>query len=216
MYFIKNGYSMDEVVFKFVVVDITRLMITLWTLGSFVHTLFDLGLWHMKACTICRYKGRIDDSLIRWGRVAGLFIVTLTIFAGAYAVLLRASIEYKGEGSNAEEVTESILNNELYQIEFEDKRSFRFLLGYLVEFVLALFVYYPIAVTILFSGVLGCDGRIPILGGRPREMKKEKRYEMNKRQPKILQAVHIERDGSESSVDIYYHTDDRFEDYTII
>jgi hypothetical protein len=38
MYFIKNGYSMTEVVFTFVVVDITRLMITLWTLGSFVHT----------------------------------------------------------------------------------------------------------------------------------------------------------------------------------
>ncbi len=38
MYYIKNGYSMTEVVFTFVVVDITRLMITLWTLGSFVHT----------------------------------------------------------------------------------------------------------------------------------------------------------------------------------
>jgi hypothetical protein len=175
----------------------------------------------MKACTICRYKGKIDESLSRWGRVVGLFVVMLAMFAGAYAVLLRASIEYEGEGSNAEEVTESILNNELYQIELEDKRSFRFLLGYLVEFVLALFVYYPIAVTILFSGVLGCGGRIPILGGRPREMKKEKRYEMNKRQPKILKAVNIEGNGSDSSLDMYANADRndndlRFEDYPIV
>ena len=157
----------------------------------------------MKACTICRYKGKIDESLSRWGRVAGLFLVMLAMFAGAYAVLLRASI----------------INNELHEIQFEDKRSFRFLLGYLVEFVLALFVYYPIAVTILFSGVLGCGGRIPILGGRPREMKKEKRYEMNKRQPKILKAVNIELNGSDSSLDMYANThrsdkDFRFEDYS--
>ena len=173
----------------------------------------------MKACTICRYKGKIDESLSRWGRVAGLFLVMLAMFAGAYAVLLRASIDYTGDGSNAEEIKESIINNELHEIEFEDKRSFRFLLGYLVEFVLALFVYYPIAVTILFSGVLGCGGRIPILGGRPREMKKEKRYEMNKRQPKILKAVNIELNGSDSSLDMYANThrsdnDFRFEEYS--
>ncbi|KAL3809443.1 hypothetical protein ACHAXA_007785 [Cyclostephanos tholiformis] len=219
MYYIKNGYSMTEVVFTFVVVDITRMMITLWTLGSFVHTMFDLLLWHMKACTICRYKGKIDENLMRWGRVAGLFVVVLATFAGVYAVLLRASIEYKGEGSTSEQAAESIRNNELYKIQFEDKRSFRFLLGYLVEFILALFVYYPIAVTILFSGVLGCGGRIPILGGRPREMKKEKRYEMNKRQPKILKAVNIEGNGSDSSLDYYantYRGDSRFEDHSII
>jgi hypothetical protein len=199
MYYIKNGYSMDEVVVDLGFVVVTRLMITLWTLGSFIHTVFDLLLWHTKACTICRYKGRIDESLSRWGRVFGLFVVGCAMFAGAYAVLLRASIDYKDEGSISEEVMESIKSNEIYRIEFEDKRSFKFLMGYLIEFVLAMFVYYPIAVTILFSGVLGCGGRIPILGGRPREMKKESRYEMNKRQPKILKALNIEGDGSDLS-----------------
>lgn len=201
LYFIRNGIAVEEEVFTLnsrhtdftgiPVVSITKLMITLWTLGSFLHTCFDLGLWHMKACTICRYQGRIDDRLVQWGRVVGLFIVMVAIFSGGYAVLLRASIEYKGEGSIADEVEESILSNELYNVEFEDKRSFRFLLGYLVEFVLALFVYYPMAVTVLFSGVLGC-GRVPVLGGRPREMKKERRYELSKRQPRILKGVNIE------------------------
>ena len=36
----------------------------------------------------------------------------------------------------------------------------------------AFFVFYFITSTILFSGVLGC-GRIPILGGRPYELRKE-------------------------------------------
>lgn len=178
------------------VVSITKLMLTLWTLGSFLHSVFDLGLWHMKACTLCRYRGRIDERLVRWGRVLGLFIVTIAMGVGGYAVLLRASIEYKGEGSISEEVEESIMRNELYSVEFEDKRSFRFLLGYLVEFVLALFVYYPLAITVLFSGVLGCGGRIPILGGRPREMTRERRYEESKRKPKILKAVNMEDEGN--------------------
>jgi len=204
LYFIRNGISVEEEVFTLnsrhthvtgvPVVSVTKLMITLWTLGSFIHTCFDLGLWHMKACTICRYQGRIDERLVQWGRVIGLFIVMIACFAGGYAVILRATLEYKGEESLADEVEESIKHSEVYSVKFEDKRSFRFLLGYLVEFVLALFVYYPLAVTVLFSGVLGC-GRVPILGGRPREMKRERRYELSKRQPKILKA-NIEDEGN--------------------
>ena len=233
LYFIRNELGHDEEVLNIPIigysVSVTKLMITLWTLGSFIHTVFDLGLWHMKACTICRYQGNsyIDERLIRWGRVVGLFIVMIAMGAGGYAVLLRASIEYKGEGSVADEVEESIMSNELYHIEFEDKRSFRFLLGYLVEFVLALFVYYPIAVTILFSGVLGCGGRIPVLGGRPREMKKERRYEMRKARPKILKAniddeEEEEMDDCDPTSDVYatsYRDDesrDRFNEDQII
>jgi len=202
LFFVHNGVNVEEELFTvnsrhsdltgIPVVSITKLMVTLWTLGSFVHTCFDLGLWHMKACTLCRYHGRIDEHLVQRGRVVGLFIVMIAMGLGGYAVLLRATIEYEGDGSVGDEAQESIINNEVYNIKIEDKRSFAFLLGYLVEFVLALFVYYPIAVTILFSGVLGCGGRVPILGGRPREMKRELRYEMSKRQPKILKAVNIE------------------------
>lgn len=122
------------------------------------------------------------------GRLVGLFIVMIVMGVGGYAVLIRATLEYKGEGSVSEEVEQSIKNNEIYDMDVEDKRSFRFLLGYLVEFVLALFVYYPITVTILFSGVLGCKGRIPVLGGRPREVKKELRHLQKIRESKILRS----------------------------
>ena len=59
LWFIRNDISVDEEVFNInsrhtdytgiPVVSITKLMLTLWTLGSFLHTCFDLGLWHMKA-----------------------------------------------------------------------------------------------------------------------------------------------------------------------
>ncbi|KAL7518477.1 hypothetical protein ACHAWX_003299 [Stephanocyclus meneghinianus] len=207
MYFIREGINEDEELFRVNLnwlglseAIITKLMVTLWTLGSFLHMIFDLGLWHMKACTLCRYGGQIDDRIARWGRVVGLFIVVTAMAAGSYAVLLRASIEYKGAGSEGLQVEESIRNNEFYDIDFGGKRSFRFLLGYLVEFLLAMFVYYPIAVTIVFSGVLGCGGRIPVLGGRPREIKRERKYEMSKKSPRILKTLNLD-EGQMREVD---------------
>jgi len=209
LYFIHNDYGANEVLFSLnsrhskytgiPEITVTKAMITLWTLGSFLHTVFDLGLWHMKACTLCRYGGLVDEKLARMGRLVGLFIVMVVMGVGGYAVLLRATLDYKGEGSVSEEVEESIKNNEIYDVDVEDKRSFRFLLGYLVEFVLALFVYYPIAVTILFSGVLGCKGRIPVLGGRPREMKKEQIYLQKKRESKILRTLKSEGSDAPAS-----------------
>ncbi len=209
LYFIHNDYGANEVLFSLnsghskytgiPEITVTKVMITLWTLGSFLHTVFDLGLWHMKACTLCRYGGLVDEKLARMGRLVGLFIVMVVMGVGGYAVLLRATLDYKGEGSVSEEVEESIKNNEIYDVDVEDKRSFRFLLGYLVEFVLALFVYYPIAVTILFSGVLGCKGRIPVLGGRPREMKKEQIYLQKKRESKILRTLKSEGSDAPAS-----------------
>jgi hypothetical protein len=65
------------------------------------------------------------------------------------------------------------------------RKSFHFLLGYIIEFILAAFVYSPAMLTVVFTGVLGCNGRIPVLGGRPREMAKEQKYAM-KRQRYIM------------------------------
>ena len=50
--------------------------------------------------------------------------------------------------------------------------DFLFLVGYLVELFLSLFLYTPLVQTMVFSGIFGC-GCIPLLGGRPRGMRKE-------------------------------------------
>ena len=53
--------------------------------------------------------------------------------------------------------------------EIDGAQSFSFLLEYCLELGLAWFVYFPIVGTILFSGILGCNGKLPVLGGRPRD-----------------------------------------------
>ena len=49
--------------------------------------------------------------------------------------------------------------------------QFTFFVKYAVELFLAWFLYFPIFGTVMFSGILGCGGRLPILGGRPRDKK---------------------------------------------
>jgi hypothetical protein len=195
-------------------VVVTKLMITLWTLGSFVHTIFDLSVWHIKACTLCRYGGEVSDAAVKCGRRSvsleqvalhcpfigtiishqlsvslyqGVTIVVSTLAFATYLCLVRAS-----EDAKAAEVrydfsqVEDIDNSFFHPITLADsKKSFDFLAGYIIEFILAVFVYNPFILTIVFTGVLGCNGRIPILGGRPREMAKEQRYAL-KRQRYIM------------------------------
>jgi len=52
-------------------------------------------------------------------------------------------------------------------------KQFSFLVGYALELVFALFIFYFTTSTVFFSGILGC-GRVPILGGRPYEVRREK------------------------------------------
>lgn len=165
---------------------ITKLMMALWTLGSFVHTIFDLSIWHIKACTLCRlYGSHVSDRAITFGRGTGVTIVLFTLAFATYLVLLRASEDFKAEtGSteSGEDTDDSFFHSILLG---GGAKYFDFMLGYFVEFILAVFVYNPLILTVVFSGILGCDGRIPILGGRPREVAKEQRYAM-KRQRYIM------------------------------
>ena len=55
---------------------------------------------------------------------------------------------------------------------------FSFLVGYAIELVVALFIFYFFTSTVFFSGILGC-GRLPILGGRPYELWREKKRNNN-------------------------------------
>lgn len=73
-------------------------------------------------------------------------------------------------------VSAADVNDQAQRIRLYEASSYEFLLSYVSEFFLASFVYYPIVGTILFSGYLGC-GNIPILGGRPYEVKMEQRQQ---------------------------------------
>eukprot|EP00956_Cyclotella_meneghiniana_P036852 scaffold131297_cov79-Cyclotella_meneghiniana.AAC.1 len=190
LWFLHENFGMNDVLLHIDPgIDITKLMITLWTLGSFSHTMFDLSVWHIKACTLCRYGGEVSDNAVKCGRRSGITIVLLTLAFATYLCLVRASQDAKfaleaAEGNSVD--TDDMENTFFHPVTLAGSRkSFDFLLGYIIEFVLSSFVYGPVLLTTLFSGIFGCKGRIPILGGRPREMAKEQRYAM-KRQRYIM------------------------------
>jgi len=78
------------------------------------------------------------------------------------------------ESSAAEKFAEeTILDGTDGDKDSSNSKQFSFLVGYALELVFALFVFYFTTSTVFFSGILGC-GRIPILGGRPYEVRREK------------------------------------------
>ena len=188
LWFLHKNYGMNDVIIHIDPgLDITKLMITLWTLGSFVHTIFDLSVWHIKACTLCRYGGEVSDTAVKCGRRSGITIVMMTLAFATYLCLVRASQDAKAAMDGTEENPTTDMEDTFFHpvTLAGSRKSFYFLLGYIIEFILAAFVYSPVMLTIVFTGVLGCNGRIPVLGGRPREMAKEQRYAM-KRQRYIM------------------------------
>jgi hypothetical protein len=161
-------------------VQITEGMALLWTLGSASHALFDNCIWYLTAC-ICCLPGQSLENLARYKKYGiGFVIFTVVCIASVatFVVVLRATLQ---DDENAAQELQDLEDAGLYDgtngavdsfKDIEDKSDFEFLISYSVELCLALFVYYPIIATVLFSGMFGC-GRIPVLGGRPYEMRLE-------------------------------------------
>ena len=93
-------------------------------------------------------------------------------------------ISSRGEGSASSVIDgTSIIQNDVQQLDF--------VWSYMIEMILAFFVYYPIGATVLFSGILGCGGKLPLVGGRPREVMLEQK-QLEERAEK-RKAEHIRR-----------------------
>jgi len=195
LWFVEANFGMHDPVLSLGPdVAITKLMITLWTLGSFVHTIFDLCVWHIKACTLCRVLGgHVSDRAVKCGRSTGVTIVMSTLAFATYLVLLRASEDFKATNGVDSNEAGNIPDDSFFHsvVLGGGAEYFDFLLGYFIEFILAVFVYNPLILTVVFTGVLGCDGRIPVLGGRPREVAKEQRYAMKRQRYTMPQTLKL-------------------------
>jgi len=147
--------------------SVTWGMLLLWTLGGICHSLFDLVMWHVMACACCHAGGRYSKHrLSRYCKDCGSYsmipIVLGLVGMAVWAVLLRASDEVDAEYDVSDATN-------LSSLRVPSIKSFRFLKSYAIELVLAWLVYFPVVGTIIFSGLLGCQGRLPLLGGRPRD-----------------------------------------------
>jgi hypothetical protein len=136
-----------------------------------VHAMFDITIWCIVACSCCSFSKQCQ----LYGHICTVFAIVLLLAMGSLLVLVRASIEYD-ESLNVYDLDSAGLVDD--QVNFSDihKEDVHFLLGYVLEFTLALTVYYPLGSLVLFSGILGC-GRLPILGGWPRDIYVLKRRE---------------------------------------
>ena len=152
--------------------QITTGMVFLWTVGGTLHALYDSAVWYAAACACC-LPGNRCESLGFMRRAGGyfiMFVVVLLAATASFAVVVRVTLM-----SDDDDIEESFLDSRLGN----HVGKYEFLLAYFVEFLLALFLYYPLFQTILFTGVLGflgC-GKIRFLGGRPFEMKQVERQQ---------------------------------------
>jgi hypothetical protein len=185
-------------------IQITEGMVVLWTVGGGLHALFDNTIWYVTAC-VCCLPGRSLERLgkYRWcGSYFAVFAVVIITACASFAVVLRATLDDNEEDVDLSSLGTAGLNDDNIKLgQTQDRSAYEFLIGYGVELVLALFVYYPLIGTILFSGVVVC-GKIPVLGGRPYEVTAEKRLAQasNKKDHSlVIASAHTGTSTSEAS-----------------
>jgi hypothetical protein len=145
---------------------ITSGMVMLWTVGGSVHASYDIMIWYIVACACCPFSKKFR----LYGSFLVGFAIVLLLAMTSLIVLVRASLQHE-ENDNLDLTqldSAGLVDDQVVLVDIK-KEDVRFLLGYVTEFALALIVYYPLGSLILFSGILGC-GKLPILGGRPRDM----------------------------------------------
>mmetsp|Transcript_22582 Transcript_22582/g.48885 ORF Transcript_22582/g.48885 Transcript_22582/m.48885 type:complete len:345 (-) Transcript_22582:7779-8813(-) len=168
--------KLAEVQQKYTNVELQQSVVFLLTVGSFTHSMFDMLIWYLMACFCFRPGGgfKVNRVCQNFGIYAAVLVVMLAVVAATSAVIVRLnadeSREVEYDASVAEQYAEGKLDEFNETPESTNSTRFSFLVGYLLELVFALFVFYFVTSTVFFSGILGC-GRLPVLGGRPYEMR---------------------------------------------
>jgi hypothetical protein len=149
-------------------ISFTNYQVALWTLGTSIHALFDLSVWYFSACACCQPGGSLEclRGFMWIGNYVVYFTIVVITAVASLIVVLRATLN---DNPTANSLTDYGKTS--------SPDAYRFLIAYCIELLLALFCYYFILGTILFSGVLGC-GVLPFLGGRPREVWLEERQQI--------------------------------------
>jgi len=193
----------DENVSK---LSVTNGNIVLWTVGAFIHGIYDNTIWSLATFQCCARKDGKDTSK---SSVTGAFLVMLsTVLVTAvatFAVMLRAALAADSTDTTTTIVVNPSISdshNQVYsqfqvvhQQEFQD---YEFIVSYFVELVLSYIVYYPIAAIILFSGIASC-GRSPVTGGRPYELRREREAKKSQAAGQLVQEQGVEVEWMDSS-----------------
>lgn len=158
---------------------LTTGMLLVWTVGGGVHCTFNLAMWYIAACACCQRGGFCESYACcpKLGKYMVRFFVACTLVFCIMVILLRVAIndhEQQAESATINPGIDIMIDDQI-KLSVTDASEFMFVMTYLVEITLSLFVYYPLGGTMLFSGILACGFRIPVLGGRPYEIVGEER-----------------------------------------
>lgn len=164
-------------------VAVTTDMIVLWTVGDTIHGAFDNLIWTLTICSCCD-PGQKYAHLKKYKRFgAGLlaFFIVFIMALCSLTVVIRGIME-TDEPVEVKNLRSAGINDDQIDWSKALSKEYAFLLSCSVELLLALFVYYPLVGTVLFSGVLVrcCSGifrtiTAPQLGGRPHEVEEEEK-----------------------------------------
>lgn len=152
---------------------VTSGMLMLVFVGGSFHAAYDLGVWYILSCGCCPMNFKCQQ----YGKYTAVLLVGLLSVTTTLLVLLRISLEQE-ENQEIEVLDLGSIGLVDDAVELISKDihgdDVQFLVAYISAFALALLVYYPMGSFVLFSGVLGCC-KLPILGGRSREVQLEKK-----------------------------------------
>ena len=105
--------------------EITYETIMLWTLGGLLHSLADLGMWHLTACACC-----INSCVAKLGPYVAIAITACLCAISTLAVLWRATYD--------DEIMDNADANDLSEkgsdwMPINNLESFQFLTSYFME-----------------------------------------------------------------------------------
>lgn len=195
--------ELSEISFgNFHALTVTYGMMTLWTFGGVLHTIFDLMMWYLSACScfmtgvFCFKRSRL--KLI--GMYSVIAVTAILIVLAIFVVTLRAAYEQRlRQLENGQEVDE-ITWDELAKV-----RNFSFIVGYIVELLLVYLCYYPFITFALFNGIVPCLGRHKEIQRQKRE-REDRIQKMNKTTHPVsssLEEARVDDNDDEEYEDFY-------------
>lgn len=180
-------------------ISITNGNIALWTIGSTIHALYDNMIWKLAACACCVPNGTpIAERQQRYksfGSFLVMFSVVVVVAIATFAVALRNALDDGTIPEDADAI-DTLSNVNVYKTtsskndtsssndtsggetvvlmqEVDSTNDLEFMIAYCIELLLNYFIYYPIVGFILFTGILSCNGKFQLFGGRPYEVSQE-------------------------------------------
>jgi len=155
-------------------VSVSSGQVFLWVVGGAFHSAFDLSVWHISACVCCQPGGQLEclGGLKVFGNYLVIFVTVIVVSAASFIVMLRAALDNSEAVGLTDLHSAGITDDQISFARIESLDSYEFLLSWIIEVAMSLFLWYFVLGSILWSGILGCYS-LPFLGGRPRDVKVE-------------------------------------------